>query len=149
MSMKKTPLLDNAFQIASTCHFGQRDKAGEPYIDHPYHLAKQFDDENLIAAALLHDVVEDGGCTLDELKTRGMPAEVVRLVDALTRRDDEQYFDYIRRVAEDPDAVKIKLADLIHNADLGRLDNVTDRDRSRQKRYLKAIRILTEEGENA
>lgn len=142
-----TSLTNRAARISLYAHFAQRDRAGVPYANHAAHLAKQFEDEVLIAAAFLHDVVEDTALTLEDLAAEGIPAEVLQLVDALTRRDGEQYFDYIRRVKQNPDATKIKLADLIHNADLGRLDCVTDADRSLQKRYLKAIRILTEAGD--
>lgn len=55
----KTELTKQAYLIACDAHFGQCDKAGQPYILHPLAVADQFDDERLAAAALLHDVLED------------------------------------------------------------------------------------------
>lgn len=139
-----TALTKNAYLIACDAHFGQVDKAGDPYILHPIFLAHQFNDEKLVAAALLHDVIEDSNWTETGLLERNIPPEVVNIVSVLTRKDKEKYFDYIERISHNPDAVKIKLADLRHNSDLSRLGMIAGQDLSRKKRYLKAINILEE-----
>ena len=54
-----TELVNKALNIAYEAHKNQKDKAGVPYIYHPYHLAEQMEDETQICVALLHNVVED------------------------------------------------------------------------------------------
>lgn len=144
-----TELTKRAFLIACDAHFGQTDKSGSPYILHPIHLACQFEDEVLVAAALLHDVLEDSSWTQAKLYGHNIHPDVVNIVVSLTRRSGEKYFDYIERVSKDAAAVKIKIADLKHNSDLTRLSYVTEQDLGRQKKYLKAIDILSsyEKGE--
>lgn len=137
-----THLTDKAYQIACSAHSKQTDKAGAPYINHPMHVALQFLDEVLIAAALLHDVLEDTPWTAQDLIDKGIPQEVVEIVRVLTKAREETYAQYISRVSKYPNAAKIKIADLMHNADLSRLSSVSETDLSRQKKYLEAIRTL-------
>ena len=81
-------LLTRAFRFASRSHEGQQRRSGEEFILHPYAVARicaelQLDDET-IAAALLHDVVEDTGVTLEELAAE-FGDEVAQLVDGVTK----------------------------------------------------------------
>ena len=62
-----TVLTNKALQIAYEAHQGQVDKAGLPYIFHPFHLAEQMTDEISTCVALLHDVAEDTDVSLDDL----------------------------------------------------------------------------------
>lgn len=117
-----------AARIATAAHAGQVDKAGNPYIEHPARVAARVaGDERAVAAAWLHDVVEDTAVTLAELE-QTFPAEVTTAVDALTRREGEEPADYYARVRSVPLALTVKLADLADNSDperLGRLDEAT------------------------
>ena len=90
-----TPMTNRAMRLAYEAHLGQKDKSGQPYIFHPYHLAEQMKDEVSVCVALLHDVVEDTSVTLMELQEQ-FPEEVTEAVRLLTRREDTDYFDYIR-----------------------------------------------------
>ena len=73
-----TDLTKKAIKIAYKQHEGQFDKAGLPYVFHPYHLAEQMgSDEYAICIALLHDVIEDTDMTLKELEDQGFPAEII------------------------------------------------------------------------
>jgi (p)ppGpp synthase/HD superfamily hydrolase len=96
-------------------------------------------------AAVLHDVVEDTPWTLDALRDAGFGDVVITAIDLLTRREGEDYFDFVRRAARDPIARAVKRADLEENSDLSRLGVVTDRDRERMERYRTAIAILDAE----
>lgn len=140
-----TELTKKAMQIAYNAHHGAYDKGGMPYIHHPLHLAEQMSTEEETAAALLHDVIEDSCVTADELISKGIPACVTEAVVLLTKPLDEDYPDYVRRVAENPLAKKVKLADLKHNSDISRLSDVTEADLARLEKYKKAIEILTNE----
>ncbi len=139
---ESTDLVGQAYRYADECHQGQMRKSGEPYIAHPLEtalfLATLYLDSHTIVAALLHDVVEDCGVSLDEI-TRRFGPEVSKLVDGvtkLTRMDDKLHLpvedvanlmddaehlhaESLRKMlvsmAEDIRVVLIKLADRLHN----------------------------------
>ena len=140
-----TPVTKKAMKIAFEAHSGMTDKSGLPYIMHPLHLAESMTDETTTAVALLHDVIEDTDITAQMLLEMGMPEDVVNGVLAMTHGADEEYFDYIERIKKNPQAVKVKLADLAHNSDMSRLDVITQKDIQRVEKYKKAIEILSAE----
>ncbi len=137
-----TALTKKAMEICYRAHEGQLDKGGMPYVFHPLHVAEQMEDEYSTCVALLHDTVEDGGIELSELSEADFPEEIVKTVDALTRREDEPYMEYIERLKGNSLAVKVKLADLSHNSDMSRLNIITRWDMERKEKYEKAIAIL-------
>src|SRR5690606_16788407 len=93
-------VLDAAIALACRVHSGQLDKAGKPYILHPLRLMLQFEDMDSQLAAVLHDVIEDGSISLDELRGIGLPETVVAAIDCLTKRPGESYESYIERIGE-------------------------------------------------
>ena len=137
-----TELVGQAYRYANECHSGQMRQSGDPYIAHPLEtalfLANLHLDTHTIVAALLHDVVEDCGVSLEEITLRFGP-EVSKLVDGvtkLTRMDDKLqppaedvaglmddaeslHAESLRKMlvsmAEDIRVVLIKLADRLHN----------------------------------
>ncbi len=137
-----TPLTKKAMILACRAHEGQVDKSGLPYIHHPLHLAEQMEDELTTCVALLHDVVEDTEVTFEDLKD--FPQEVLAALRLLTHDPEISYLDYVRKIAEDPVAKAVKIADLNHNRDLTRLNAVTPRDLARAEKYAKAFSLLTE-----
>lgn len=139
-----TALTKKALQIAFDAHKDQLDRAGVPYVFHPVHLAEQMPDEISVAAALLHDVVEDTGITFDALSMRGITQEVIGILRLLTHDPAVPYMDYVQRIkdSQNPHAIRIKLADLAHNADASRLDAVTPEDIKRFQKYVAARRLL-------
>lgn len=120
MSMVYTTLTNKAMILAYEAHQGQKDKAGVPYIFHPIHLAEQMPDESSVCVALLHDVVEDTHVTLEDLEQQ-FPPEVTEAVRLLTRGRGQTYMEYIQCLKQNPLAVKVKLADLVHNMDASRI----------------------------
>ena len=86
-----SPVIERAMRLAVRCHRHQNRKLSDlPYISHPASVAlilsqSGFGDEDVLAAALLHDVVEDTDCTLDELSAL-FPPKVAEYVAALTER---------------------------------------------------------------
>lgn len=140
--MKKRRLA-SAIYLANQFHFGQFDRGGNPYILHPLKLQHwlRCEDEDTQITALLHDAVEDTGCTLLDIEQKF--GNVVRgAVDALTKRDGEDYQTYLNRVASNKIAIKVKLADLRHNSDIRRLKGLTEKDFERIKKYQKAYSFL-------
>ena len=136
--------LERAIAIASQAHEGQVDKAGAPYILHPLRMMLSVDTPEARMAAVLHDVVEDTPITLDQLRADGFPATVIEAVEALTKRPEEEndYEAFIRRVAPNPLARQVKLADLRDNCDASRIAQPTEKDRRRIEKYKRAIQYL-------
>ena len=140
-----TPITCEAMKIAYAAHHGQVDKAGIPYIFHPMHLAEQMEDEYTTCVALLHDVVEDANVTLEEL-AKHFPEEVVEAIRLLTHGAEEPYYDYVRRVKQNPIAKTVKLADLRHNSDESRMPAASEEQRLYfREKYRKAFEILEEQ----
>ena len=138
-----TEMTVRAARIAEQAHRGQFDKGGRPYIFHPMQLAEQMTDEYTAAIALLHDVMEDTAVTDAQLAAE-FPARVMEALRLLTHDRREDYFEYVRRIRQNPDAAAVKLADLRHNSDSSRLKNMTPAAAQRLEKYRKAMRILTE-----
>ncbi|MER7698636.1 HD domain-containing protein [Streptomyces sp. NPDC096095] len=111
--------------IARAAHARQTDKAGRPYAEHLAAVAEgvrvRGGDERQIAAAWLHDAVEDAALSARWLAAAGLPQEVKDMVLAVTRRPGEELASYAGRILATPGALLIKEADLAHNADPARL----------------------------
>lgn len=137
-----TSLTKKALKLCFEAHKEQVDKTGLPYVFHPFHLAEEMDDEVSTVCALLHDVVEDTDYTLDDLSAMGFPPEVIEVLTLLTHVDDVPYMDYVREIAGNETAKKVKIADLRHNSDVSRLDIVDEWAEKRNKKYSDALGIL-------
>ena len=143
-----TSLTRLALKVSFEAHKDQVDHSGTPYVYHPYHLAEQMTDETTTCIALLHDVVEDTDITLAQLSEMGFPDIVVEAVGVLTREHSVPYQEYIKRVKSNPLARIVKLADLEHNSDMSRLQEIDERSKSLAKRYEKARACLMEANED-
>jgi len=126
---KDQAYINRAFQYAYDGHNGQNRKSGEPYITHPLHVALylcelNFDKET-IAAALLHDLIEDTDISYEDLK-KEFGEEVADIVDGVTKLDKIKYSsneeakaDAIRKMviamSKDIRVLILKLADRLHN----------------------------------
>lgn len=134
--------LNRALEIAVIHHGGQTEKNGAPYAFHPIRLALTMRTDSERITALLHDIVEDTDVTLDDLKDEGFAPEIVEAVRLLTRIPDEDYDAYIDRIAANPLARAVKLADLADNMDLTRIPDLNERDRARFEKYKRAFATL-------
>ncbi|CAB4530818.1 unannotated protein [freshwater metagenome] len=121
-------IVERAYQVAKTAHEGQLRKSGEPYITHPLAVAEILVELGIgaktIAAALLHDTVEDTAYTLEAV-TRDFGAEIGLLVDGVTKLDrlklgEDAQAETVRKMvvamSKDIRVILIKLADRLHNA---------------------------------
>ena len=147
--MLYTPMTKTALRLCFEAHKDQLDRCGMPYVFHPFHLAEQMDSEEEVCVALLPDVVEDADRTLHGRRAAGMSEPVVEAVALMTHDPAVPYMDYVGALAGNPIARKVKLADLRHNMDLARLDEVTDADLKRRKKYVGAYEFLTGESPDA
>jgi len=139
-----TALTKKAMQISYEAHKNQTDKTGLPYIFHPFHLAEQMADEISVCVALLHDVAEDTDITFGELARQGVSAEVIDALRLLTRDDTIPYMAYVQNIKDSGNqtAIAVKFADLRHNSDVSRLDDVDAEMLARLEKYKAAIHIL-------
>lgn len=121
-------LLLRAYETAEVAHRGQLRKSGDPYITHPVAVATILAELGMtvptLAAALLHDTVEDTEYSLDQLRA-DFGEEIAKLVDGVTKLDKVNYGDaaqaetvrkMVVAMARDIRVLVIKLADRLHNA---------------------------------
>jgi guanosine-3',5'-bis(diphosphate) 3'-pyrophosphohydrolase len=121
-------VIERAYAAAERAHDGQKRRSGEPYITHPVAVAQILADLGIgsktVAAALLHDTVEDTAYSLDQLRA-DFGDEVAMLVDGVTKLDKVKYGDsaqaetvrkMIVAMSRDIRVLIIKLADRLHNA---------------------------------
>ncbi|WP_336659746.1 RelA/SpoT family protein [Leucobacter sp. USHLN153] len=121
-------VIERAYAVAERAHRGQKRRSGELYITHPIAVAQILADLGVapvaIAAALLHDTVEDTEYTLDQL-TQEFGEEIAMLVDGVTKLDKVKYGDsaqaetvrkMVVAMSKDIRVLVIKLADRLHNA---------------------------------
>ena len=129
LNKEQVEFVRKAYDVAAVAHASQRRKSGEPYIIHPLGVATILSqlqlDELTLAAAFLHDVVEDTEISLDSLK-ESFGQKVADLVDGVTKlgkieyiSKEEQQIENYRKMflamAKDIRVVMIKLADRLHN----------------------------------
>jgi (p)ppGpp synthase/HD superfamily hydrolase len=125
--------IKKAADYANFMHAGQKRKDGKDYFTHVEAVAKIVRDnwsvegypkvwgkykDEVIAAAYLHDVIEGCGVTKRQLIDEGFSVITVELVEVLSKKEGENYFDFIMRINKDRlrfGAVAVKLADLQHN----------------------------------
>jgi len=122
-------LLVRAFDYAAEAHAGQLRQSGQEFIYHPWGAAKILAglqlDEATLAAALLHDVVEDTSTDIEDLRAE-FGDEIAKLVEGVTKltrvqfqsrehAEAENYRKLIVAMAEDLRVILIKLADRLHN----------------------------------
>ena len=139
-----TPETKKAMKLCFEAHKEQRDKSGMPYVFHPLHLAEQMPDEETTIVALLHDVIEDTSYTLEDLRNMGFENEVLDALALMTHDKSVPYMDYVARIRENRIARTVKIADLRHNSDLTRLDEIDEKARGRIEKYKAALRLLSE-----
>jgi (p)ppGpp synthase/HD superfamily hydrolase len=136
--------LERAIEIALEAHTGQTDKADEPYILHPLELMLEMDSREEMMAAVLHDAVEDSDLSIEDLRQKeDFSKEVIEAVDKLTRRESDTYEEFIEKVKQDEIAREVKRADIEHNMDITRLEDVSKKDKERLSKYHSSWKELT------
>lgn len=137
--------------VARSAHEGQTDKAGRPYAEHLAAVAAgvraRGGDAEQIAAAWLHDSVEDDALTPQWLEQAALSARTKAIVDALTKRPGEGPEAYAARILATDGARLVKEADLAHNADperLAVLDQPTRRRLTEKYTRMRALLGLRE-----
>jgi (p)ppGpp synthase/HD superfamily hydrolase len=140
----------NAERIARQAHAVQVDRAGAPFIGHiervVANLVRRWPDatDDEIAAAWLHDVIEDTGWSRSALVKAGISADAVSIVQELSKPDGETYLPWIASLAATGtlSAVKVKIADNEDNSDPARVAELNDDGVRLHNRYVPARTML-------
>ncbi len=135
-------MLEKAIQIAIEAHKGQKDKGGSPYILHLIRVMNAGKTENERICGILHDLVEDTHWTFVQLENEGFSEEIIKALKCVTKQPNEEYTHFIERIKANPLATKVKLNDLKDNMNIARLTHITEEDRERLNKYLKAYHSL-------
>lgn len=141
--MNEEKLLEKAYELCLVKHAGQTDKVGKPYFMHPFRVAERCDNVTQKIVALLHDTLEDTDVTPDFLIAEGFPQEIIDGILSVTRREGEDYHEFIKRASENPIGRIVKLHDLEDNMDVRRLKFIDDSMRDRLNRYIRSYHFLT------
>ncbi|QEU89236.1 HD domain-containing protein [Streptomyces viridosporus T7A] len=132
--------------VARAAHAGQTDKAGRPYAEHLRAVAegvrRRGGDDEQIAAAWLHDAVEDGRLPDRWLEEAALTRRTRDIVRAVTKRPGEPPEAYAARILATPGALLVKEADLAHNADPARLAVLDGATRTRLTEKYARMRTL-------
>ncbi|MBQ4474060.1 MAG: hypothetical protein IJR36_02375 [Lachnospiraceae bacterium] len=157
-------LAERAYRTACRAHEGQTDKGGRPYIYHPLSvcyilsgispyddrllddaffttpiLLEDEEDCDLMATALLHDVLEDTDVTVDVLAGEGFTPQIIDHVLRLTHKKSQRYDYYINSLKGDPQLCRLKIADMLHNSNLKRTKEPTKLLKQWRERYIRGI----------
>lgn len=130
-------IIEKALKFAEKAHEGQKRRDGKPYFTHVEAVAKKVNEDwfnliprsaqpywtrhkdHVVAAAYLHDVIEDCGVSKQDLLDEGFSEMTAEIVDALSKKQGESYFQFIMRINDGggfrTGMVAVKLADLWHN----------------------------------
>ena len=154
-------LLPLAIALAVDAHGTAMNKDGTPYILHPLRLMLQAQTEQEQIVAVLHDTLEDTDLTPERIiaagkavSPTGFTSDILDALDCLTKRAEEKddYEAFIRRIATNPLAIRVKLLDLVgkcadeyDNIDVTRLPEIGDWELKRTAKYHRAILFLKEE----
>ena len=149
--------LTKARLLAQYAHAGQVDKAGKPYFMHVEKVSRtvgslinswnQPSCDFFLKARIvgyLHDIVEDTKITIADLRENEIPPACILAIEAITKSGGIEYQDYLANVKRNKLAAVVKIADMMHNSDLTRLEQITEEDFIRREKYLKAIAFLSE-----
>lgn len=142
-----------AVEIATKAHAGVKDEQGRPYLVHPIRVMMGVEgDATLLEAAqivaVLHEVVEDTGVTIDDLRAEGFSQEVIAALSLVTHQKDQRYSEHVIACKPNEIARQVKLSDLRDNSQLARFllrPAQFSGDSARMQRYFLSYRFLTDE----
>lgn len=107
--------LENAIGYACAMLKGKKDKCDQPLIFHTLRMIVDAETTDEQITAALHDVIEDSDASFDDLVSLSVPDNIINAINALTKRDGENYDKYLERVKSNNLALRVKLIDLRDN----------------------------------
>ncbi|MBQ5971991.1 MAG: hypothetical protein IJL45_06275 [Prevotella sp.] len=131
--------IDEARKFVQEVFEGEKDLDGKPSYLHSIEVGSCGETEEEVLTGLLHDVIEDSSYTVEDLRSRGVPENVLAALSLLTHDKEQSYDEYVNRIIESRNelAIKTKLRDLKNN--LQRNDRKT---RQKEKIYQKHLKAL-------
>jgi len=143
--------LAKAIKIAASAHVNDFDKGGQAYILHPMRVMNGLEskDPEVMQIAILHDVIEDcKDWSCQRLREEGFSERVLTALNLMSKTDedheagDEGYFNYIRRMFGNIDAILVKMSDIRDNSQVTRLKGLREKDTKRMVKYARAYQML-------
>ena len=135
--------LETAINIALTAHEGQKDRYGAPFIGHILRVmnAGRTEDEKIVG--VLHDLIEKTEWSFEALEAEGFSSHLIEAIRCLSKKDEHEPYDaLIERAKGNRLALRVKLNDLRDNMDISRAQELSEEDRIRLNKYLKAYHEL-------
>lgn len=130
-------LIERTIKFVYDLYIGKLDKKGNADILHPLSVGMKGKNTNEILVGLLHDVVEDGMSTFEELSAMGIPSEAIEALKLLTHdKASTTYYDYVQSIVDsgNPIAIAVKRNDLVHNISRGTAET--------RKKHYKALDMI-------
>lgn len=137
-------MLSKAIAITAKAFENKVDKGGSPYILHCLFVMYNTNSENedVLCAAVMHDLIEDTNWTYQDLLNEGFSVKVIDILNKVTHLEADDYSTYISKLSTNRDAILIKLADLTHNSDIRRMKGIGEKDFKRMEKYQTAYHFL-------
>ena len=135
-------VLEKAIRLAAKIHRGQKDRFKKPFVLHVMRVIGRGNDLEEQVLGALHDVIERSDLEIEDLRAKGYPERVLLALDHISRRDEESYSDYIDRVLLNNLATRVKIHDLADKMDISKIAKISEDDRSRFNRQLRAYHKL-------
>lgn len=128
--------------LATSYHSGQKDRGGVDYVNHPIWVSDHCKSKTAKIVGLLHDIIEDTPCTYEILKNLGFGKKVIAALTAVTHIKSMPYDKYIDICMCNKVAREVKFWDMVHNIDLSRIPNPTQKDIDNRHKYIRfAIKL--------
>lgn len=130
--------------IAAEKHQFQFDLQGRPYFLHCIRVMQNvpYNDDELKAIAIGHDLIEDTDVTAIYLRNMGFSERVVSAIECLTKTKNMTYDAYLNMVMSNRDACIVKLCDLQDNTDIRRMRGTSPKDLARLSKYYSAYEMI-------
>lgn len=143
--MNLNKLLALAIALMAQGFSKRLDRHGKPYILHCIRVMDNVDTIEEKILAILHDGVEDGACSIIQLRELGFPENILDDLKLLTHNKEEDYLGvYIKKIATSQRATNVKKADLKDNSDIGRSKGLSKADLDRIEKYFRAYVYLSQ-----
>lgn len=140
--MVTSTLLETAIRMAVNTHYGKTEKSGEPYIFHLLRVMNSVDTVEEKVVAILHGMLNDSLLVADRLREQGIPEDIMQTLQLLASDFPDSYEEYIQRVADNPLAKAVKIADLKDSINLLQQYCSSEREKLRMEKYSKALQYL-------
>lgn len=140
-------MIEKAIAIAIEAFEGKTDKGGNPYVEHLWRVrekVRKYENPEIEVVAILHDLLEDCPEWNKNKLLDHFPETVVLAVECMTHKSDEIYADYIEGILLNDIAKIVKVADLEDNMNITRLNELTEKDFVRLRKYHLAYKKLTQ-----